>query len=487
MYRQLNITIILIALFCLGSCGLRQGNAFPDSTSVTIRTDSLVSAGYIGNGVQWDPYESDYGFGNVEIREADWKKIYDRLDFMKPAFMRVMVNTYDATENGTLYGILDYCQSRGVTVMFGDWGRGLVDSKKAEINPENIDKAAELVRSLVVDKGYDCIKYYNFINEPNGDWSSADGNYDLWLEGMKYLHERMTVIGLEDRVPLVAPDAAIWEAKDSWWVGRAAADIDGCVGLYDIHTYPSKYTVNSGEYSEIIRAYKEKTPAGKKIVMGEIGFKFVEEADSLYQKENQRRIGEYANASVHDSQMFVYDYMYGTDMADALFQTVNEGYSGCVAWMLDDAMHSNEAPDKLKVWGMWNIFGDEIFGAEQETVRPWFYAWSLLCRHFPAGSDFYAVEVEGCPSVKAVCGVKDGKRTFAMVNVSDEDVKVEVCAEGFGKFVDAEEYVYGEGLLLTEGDCSLKPAETEVSLDLSKGTGFDLKAETMILITELKY
>ena len=51
------------------------------------------------------------------------------------------------------------------------------------------------------------------------------------------------------------------------------------IGLYDIHTYPSKITVNSGEYTDIIRAYKQAVPAGRKIVMGEIGFKFVEPAD----------------------------------------------------------------------------------------------------------------------------------------------------------------------------------------------------------------
>ncbi len=61
--------------------------------------------------------------------------------------------------------------------------------------------------------------------------------------------------------------------------------------------------------------------------------------------------------------------MYGTDMADALFQTIHAGYSGCIAWMLDDAMHFKEAPDKLKIWGFWNIFGDEIFGAGEERVR----------------------------------------------------------------------------------------------------------------------
>ncbi len=487
MTKLSNIILIVLSLFCLDSCGSRQDKVFSETTLITVDAGRIVSTGYIGNGVQWDPYELDYGNGKVEISAADWKKLYERLDFMKPSFIRLMVNTRSALANTSLAGILDYCQSRGVTVMFGDWGWGLVDSKKETINESNLDAAAELVRHLVVDKGYDCIKYYNLINEPNGDWSSTDGKYELWLSAMKYLYSRMSEAGIADRVPLVAPDVAIWDEGTAWWVSRAAADMGSELGLYDIHTYPSKCTVNSGEYSEIIRAYKANVPAGEKIVMGEIGFKFVEEADSLYQIENQRRIGEYANASVHDSQMFVYDYMYGTDMADALFQTVNEGYSGCVAWMLDDAMHNNEAPGKLKVWGMWNIFGDEIFGAEQEVVRPWFYAWSLLCRYMPEGSDFYTVKVEGSPAVKAVCGVKNGAKTLAFVNVSDTPVDVKVSAKGLEKFEAAEKYVYAEGMLKIDGDCGLEPSETEVCLDFARGVDFSLGAESMILITEIKY
>lgn len=123
--------------------------------------------------------------------------------------------------------------------------------------------------------------------------------------------------------------------------------------------------------------------------MGEIGFKFVAPEDSLFQQENLRRAEAKPHASMDDSQMFVYDSMYGTDMADALFQTINAGYSGSVVWMLDDAMHSKEAPDKLKIWGFWNIFGEEQFGSEEEEVRPWFYAWSLLTRYMPAGSRAY--------------------------------------------------------------------------------------------------
>ena len=87
-------------------------------------------------------------------------------------------------------------------------------------------------------------------------------------------------------------------------------------------------------------------------------------------------------------------------------------------------MHAKEAPDKLKVWGFWNIFGEEYFGTEEEEVRPWFYAWSLLTRYMPAGSRAYKVEVEGDKSLKAIAVEKDGKYMIAVVNVSREEKSV---------------------------------------------------------------
>jgi len=338
---------------------------------VRIDADSVVNRGYIGNGVQWDPYALDYGQGRVEISDADWAKLYARLDFMRPAFIRVMTNTTSVVRNGRLdrmrgfehlSHILGYCQSRGVTVMFGDWGGSLMYARAGTVNRTLLDHAAAYVAWLVGEKGYDCIRYYNLVNEPNGFWSAADGDFDLWAKAVSYFRGRLDAEGLAGKVELVGPDAAIWGPEEAWWVSRSRDELGDRIGLYDIHTYPSKCTVNSGEYTRILEAYRREVPAGKKIVMGEIGFKFVEPADSLLQAENLRRAAAHPNASTDDSQMFVYDPMYGTDMADALFQTIHAGYSGCIAWMLDDAMHFKEAPDKLKIWGFWNIFGDEIFG-----------------------------------------------------------------------------------------------------------------------------
>ena len=200
------------------------------------------------------------------------------------------------------------------------------------IREKNLSAAAEYVRFLIEEKGYSCIKYYNLVNEPNGYWSSTDGKYSPLGTCHPLLLWRIAKrTNLQVNFRLWGPDAAIWTADEAWWVDSCATHLKDEIGLYDIHTYPSK---NNGEQRGSILTLsvptKQAVPAGRKIVMGEIGFKFVEPADSVYQRENLRRAAAKPYASMDDSQMFVYDFMYGTDMADALFQTVNAGYS--VRW-----------------------------------------------------------------------------------------------------------------------------------------------------------
>ena len=453
---------------------------------VRIDADSVVNRGYIGNGVQWDPYALDYGKGRVEISDADWAKLYARLDFMRPAFIRVMTNTTSVVRNGRLdrmrgfehlSHILGYCQSRGVTVMFGDWGGSLMDARAGTVNRTLLDHAAAYVAWLVGEKGYDCIRYYNLVNEPNGFWSAADGDFDLWAKAVSYFRGRLDAEGLAGKVELVGPDAAIWGPEEAWWVSRSRDELGDRIGLYDIHTYPSKCTVNSGEYARILEAYRREVPAGKKIVMGEIGFKFVEPADSLLQAENLRRAAAHPNASTDDSQMFVYDPMYGTDMADALFQTIHAGYSGCIAWMLDDAMHFKEAPDKLKIWGFWNIFGD----ASQEELRPWYYTWSLMCRHFPAGCDILACEVPQREGLRVAAARKDAAYSVAAVNFSQEPCTLEIVLPG--AFAGGVLYRYTESDRACDANGFPAPCERGIAGKRFRTT---VPAESFVLLTNVE-
>lgn len=489
---QCSSSFIYIICSLLLLCGCTE----TAQTIVSIDTKQIVNEDYIGNGAQWDPYQLDYGKGRLDISEADWEKMYQRLDFMRPQFIRVMTNTTSAMKDGILHPeqgldhlshILNYCQTRNVTVMFGDWGGGLVDSRKETINEENLTAAAEYVRFLIEEKGFSCIRYYNLINEPNGYWSSTDGKYPLWARAVRFFHKKLKEKKLTNKLQIIGPDVAIWSANESWWTDSCAIHLNNEIGLYDIHTYPSKSTVNSGAYTDIIRAYKQNVPTGKKIIMGEIGFKFVAPEDSLLQQENLRRAKGTPHASMDDSQMFVYDSMYGTDMADALIQTINAGYSGSVVWMLDDAMHSKEAPDKLKIWGFWNIFGEEQFGSEEEKVRPWFYAWSLLTRYMPAGSRAYKVDVTGDSCIKAITMEKDGKHMCAVVNVSKEEKSIMLKSSTLPLLENVKEYLYAEGQLKKEGDYRLLPHRQRLTLHLDKGETIRMPGESLTVYTNFDY
>ena len=249
---------------------------------ITIDTETVLNDCYIGNGAQWDPYQLDYGKGKLTISEADWEKLYDRLDFMRPQFIRIMINTSSFVDQGRLVPergmevlskMLDYCQSRNVTVMFGDWGWSVIRAREAEIDSQSLRHAAALVDYLVHNKGYSCIRYYNLVNEPNGYWAATNKSFPLWASSVRQFYQYMKEFGLIGEVGIVGPDIAIWDKAETGWIDSCAVQLNEQIELYDIHTYPSKVTVNSGEYADIIAAYKEKIPERKKIVMGEIGFK----------------------------------------------------------------------------------------------------------------------------------------------------------------------------------------------------------------------
>jgi len=183
--------------------------------------------------------------------------------------------------------------------------------------------------------------------------------------------------------------------------------------------------------------------------------------------------------------MFVYDFSYGIDMADALFQTVNAGYAGCVVWMLDDAMHSKESPNKLKVWGFWNILGEEYFGDTEEEVRPWYYAWSLLSKYMPQGSKILKVETAGDPAIKAIALKYKGAYTIALINISGENKKLDLVPSKYEGKSLFKKFVYSKNHLNKVGGYSLKPND-EINLVFSSKNQVDLPAESLTVLTTIK-
>lgn len=477
------------ALLSFG-CAAPSGGApsVPVAGGVLAVSDRVIDDAYIGNGVQWDPYEMHDDGGGFSA--SDRQRLATRLAWMSPRFIRVMgsIRSYmtdgrfdPARDMDDLHMILGYCEAHDVTVLLGDWGGGAVDPKRRSVDERLIDCCGEMVRYLVEECGYTCIRYYNMVNEPNGSWSSTCGDYALWLRAAQAMDAALRRRGMGGRVRLVAPDAAVWTTAETDWVSGSRRDLDDAVGLYDIHTYPSKAQINSGEYAAMIAAYRAAAPDSAKMILGELGIKYIDPRDAAFDAENKRRIAADPGASIEDSQMFVFDTMYGIDVADAIMQTAAAGYSGCVVWMLDDAMHTKE-PGRLKVWGFWNILGEERYGAQKERIRPWYYAVSLLCRYFPPGCRIVASEIEGVDGVRSMVGFSDGGATLAVVN-THADRAVELTLRGLpAALSDLSLYVYGEGVLKLDGE-RLSPVAG--GLSLGQGARIRLEPETMLVYTSM--
>ena len=430
---------------------------------IQIYPQKVITSNFIGNGVQWSAYPHADAPGaewGAIMTDKKWDMVFQRLDYMKPKLVRVMdqadwrylkgfdskgepILDFDTPEIKSLGKLLDYCQKNNITVLFGEWG--CPAGFKGANDPKWIGIIVKYLDHLINVKGYTCLKYYILVNEPNGYWASTMGNWDEWSQGVKMLDKALDKTGLSGKIRIAGPDAvAEYNNQDSkytgiQWVAESARQLDDCIAIYDIHAYTTYESVRSGNFTKIYGDIAKVAKNVKKpIVFGEIGFEKMT-------AENQQRVKKDPFAS-EDSQMAVYDFSYGIDMADACIQTMNSGYTGAAAWDLDDAMHTlgdKGDKSKLKRWGFWNSLGTELCNnPADENIRPWFYTWSLMCRYFPEGINIVESDSTGFAGVRLVTGFKGGDMTVAVVNNSAVSRKININRNGLSSLKPVKKYIY---------------------------------------------
>ncbi len=470
-----------------------------DELQITVSSD-IINAGYIGNGVEWDPYDEAEAWGS-SISEADWQKLFKRLDFMRMGYVRCMINSpfryydaktrkYDKTRNiESISRVLQYCTDNNITVMYGEYNPPTWNMKADQ---KWVDMSVDYLNYLVNDLGFSCIKYFVIFNEPDGDWASTNGDYELWKSMLLRFNEKIKEYPeLSEKVKFAAPDVVVdyknpASAYDAaGWVKQTANNLDSIIGLYDLHAYPGQHEVRSGQYADILVRHKEFVPKDKKVVLGEAGYKYWREADSLLMKEYNRRTEGHPFTKGSDSNMLVYDYFYSLDMPLLCIEVMNAGYSGIAAWMLDDAMHSSGDSGKtedIKLWGMWNILGEEVFNdPTQEEIRPWYYTWALMCRYFPSGTNILKTTVDRTQGVYMATGEHNGNYVIAAVNIGDTDRNLNISFPT--ELSNVSKYVYEENNMKKNEDGHPLPVET--GLNISKQYKIALKAQSFILLTNM--
>mgnify|MGYP000439983748 CR=1 FL=1 len=132
--KKINILLNGLLLGMAAACTPKE------VTEITVSPE-VINADYIGNGAEWDPYDEAEAWGS-SISDEDWKTLYKRLDFMKPQYVRCMINSpyryydsesgkYDKTRNiESISRLLEYCTKQGITVIYGEYNPPTWDMKE---------------------------------------------------------------------------------------------------------------------------------------------------------------------------------------------------------------------------------------------------------------------------------------------------------------------------------------------------------------------
>ncbi len=355
--------------------------------TVRIDADDVLVGDFDGIGFEWDPCDT------YEHTDEQWETLLERVDFTRTPLVRVMLraNAYTASwdERGDpvydwetpmmrrLWRILDHCERRGIDAIVGEWSRSPELGLTASDDPAWAELIGEFLHQLLDVRGYRCARWYNFINEPNGDWATEDGDrFALWRRGMLQLAQVLELRGLAGRIGLIGPDSS----NEDEWVELAVYGVGGLLSAYDIHRYVQDADLISGRLERQVREKRrfidrnDPDGAAKPYLMTEAGI--VEGKDEA-----------------HDQQPRVRTFGYGVLMADFALQAMRGGQSGVIAWMLDDVMHHAKgypwSSGEWKTWGFWNSSGDE----QERALRPWYDPMALLSRLFPRGSRIVAASV----------------------------------------------------------------------------------------------
>lgn len=430
--------------------------------SITITHQDIIARPWVGLGIGWDAETMD--IRPLALTKEQWHTLFTRIDYMRPAWIRSMINiawfcpsgtvgtyAFNSPEMQAWYPILDYAKAHDIPTMIGTW-----DDVPWGFYSEGYATAiTDLLQYLVKERGYTNIHYLSGLNEPD----SKLPDFETWRAGARNIVATLTRRGMSSQVSLVGPDTS----RTNGWITQNDLPWNNSsfLGAYEWHHYERTCcNIQNGLVESYFRPILERLTGSelhgsKPVLLGEMGWGY--------------------QSGPGDNQYRVKTYQYGVEMADFAMQIARAGFSGGAAWDLDDAMHN-------KVWGMWNI-------VDEPEPRPWFYAWALLSRYLPPGATLYS-PTSPDPQLRVVAAevhhpdhANQTGMSVAMVNRGDAPANVELTLPYLTGSNPLSGYVYSEEL--RPSDLSLpKTRRLEQS---GQNVSVQVPANGLLLITNLDH
>ena len=452
------------------STGLFESDQLVDWFTKTVRLENgrMQEPRFLGFGAEWDPYyssnEREWPHYS-EVSDEDWRKIVDRIKFMRLPLVRMMMLVrwcyrpdgsfeWQSPPMQHLYRQLEVCERQGIDVILCDWGCESwtrAPGIKNLADPAYASAIGAYMDHLIREKEYSCIKYFVLVNEPNNE---AKGGWERWKRGVQNVSAELDRRGLGDDVTFLGTDAAQGPME---WHARGVDELPNLLEGYDFHLYARGEMVRNGELGAYFHRRwdysRRNDPAGptKACILGEAGL---------------------MNGSAsHNNDIDT--YYYGLAIADYAVQAARAETSAICAWMLDDNSHLGFN------WGMWSSSKKGL------TLRPWFYTWSLLTRSFPPGSVIYRCQ-EPSDSVRILAARVPGEQenwSFCVVNRGAEPVVAPIDVLG-KETVVCDRYVYSHHRRKTNEKGFPVPVSRR-KIDLEGRLEIRCPGEAVVILTSL--
>ena len=454
---------LIIGGYIFSACSNKQSDIY-----ITIDDKKVVSVLSQGIGASMHAIEDSiivtpgrsYGGsvwgGNPDLKDSEaWDKVFWHakwlgIDWVRLELEQRMYNperdtfTWDSYEMQVLYRFLDWCEEHEVDVLLQQmWSNvqwmaypshrsttvGILRS--APYDKELFAQSfATLVDYLVHAKEYTCIKWLNFINEPDENWS--------WWQSEGNLSKK------EDLAPVFAI------------VRRALDEKDISVPLlgptYNIKYDPATFTFNNQLGGYDVHSYNAKFDWYKPEGVG--GFDPIETTLKYFKRYSDHAQSEGKPFMVSEYGTFVYGFSVGNNAsmssrdavlkdAELLIRSMNIGVNGFNKWSF---INRGDLDGQWQLIDTWDIEKRKSLPADQ--IKPHensYNAFALLSRYLPRDSKVLETSVLGGNDgtydrvFATALQTPAGNYTILIINDSDSTFTVDV---NFASQIKKEFYCY---------------------------------------------
>lgn len=416
--------------------------------------------------------------------DESWEKVFYHakwlgLDWTRMEIDQRMYNpeenvfTWDSPEMKILYKYLDFCNENNVDVLLQQmWSNAKwMAYPKHRDNPIGIicsapydkEKFAEsyatLIEYLTKTKGYHCIKWLHFSNEPGESWSWWQSAEDIEVaEDINPVYPIMRK-ALDKKgvtIPLIGPDKTFYIG-----ITPDLFPVSDEVGAYDIHSYGAKFDwfVSKGfdtieKMSDDIKKWVDRAHSeNKPLLMTEYG-------TFIYGTVRSSNAVASRNAVLKDAQLII--------------RMMNLGVNGFNKWSF---INKGSLDGQWQLIDTWDIANNKLLPAD--SIKPHsdsYECFALMSRFLPRGMKVVASNVIG--------GADSAyQRVFASVLKSDNgDVTALITNDSDSTFYSSFKGTIPNKVYYIYSMENLSPQKVDIK------TGFTIPPKSVLTIStyELK-